>query len=290
MRLSGIARLCLLLAAAAGVFIAGCAAPGRARLPICPGKADVDEALAALAAHAQQAAPFKANGQILLTYHEPDSGKRKRHNIPMQLWFNPPREVYIQGTIAVDPKAVIIGSNQESFWLALRPPEMSSYYIGDWSQIRSVEGLMMSPRVVLEAFGVIADGEPNAGGWSLKNEGPYDILTKRDDAGRLVERIHVYACDYLVRKIEYFDRDQKVAAVAQLGDYKSLTGNFSVPTRVLVTAIGPAKRTDSIDITLNSMSGKKLDERAKKVIFNPPKSEGFERVYSLIDGKWVRER
>ena len=63
-----------------------------------------------------------------------------------------------------------------------------------------------------------------------------------------------------------------------------------MPTRVLVTAIGPAKRTDSIDITLNSMSGKKLDERAKKVIFNPPKSEGFERVYALVDGKWVRQR
>ena len=289
-------RLCLLSAAAAGIFIAGCAAPGRPRLPICPGKASVEEALAALAAHAQQAVPFKANGQILLTYHEPDSGKRKRHNIPIQLWFNPPREVYIQGTIAVDPKAVIIGSNQESFWLALRPKEMSSLYIGDWSEIRSVEGLMMSPRIVLEAFGVIADGEPNAGGWSLKNEGAYDILTKRNEAGRLVERVHVYACDYLVRKIEYFDQSQKVAAVAQLGDYKSLTGSFQVPTRVMVTTTGPAKRTDSIDITLsspsslNSAKGMELIERARKVIFNPPKSEGFERVYALVDGKWVRQR
>ena len=290
MRLSGIARLCLLSAAAAGIFIAGCAAPGRPRLPICPGKANVEEALATLAAHAQQAAPFKANGQILLTYHEPDSGKRKRHNIPMQLWFNPPREVYIQGTIAVDPKAVIIGSNEQSFWLALRPPEVSSYYIGDWSEIRSVEGLMMSPRVVLEAFGIIVDGEPNASGWSLKNEGPFDILTKRDDAGRLVERVHVYACDYLIRKIEFFDRNQKVAAVAQLGDYKPLTGSFQVPTRVLVTTTGPAKRTDSIDITLTSMKGMQFREQVRKLIFNPPTSDGFKHVYTLMDGRWVRQR
>lgn len=290
MRISGIARLCLLLAAAAGVFIAGCAAPGRPRLPICPGKASVEDALAALVAHAQQAAPFKANGQILLTYHEPDSRKEKRHNIPMQLWFNPPREVYIQGTIAVDPKAVIIGSNRESFWLALRPKEMSTFYIGDWSEVRSVEGLMMSPRVVLEAFGIIVDGEPNVGGWSLKNEGPYDILTKRNEAGRLVERVYVYACDYLVRKIEFFDQNQKVAAVAQLGDYKPLTGSFQVPTRVLVTTTGPAKRTDSIDITLTSTKGMEFKEQVRKLIFNPPKSDGFERMYALVDGKWVRQR
>jgi len=289
-RLSGIARLCLLSTAAAGIFIAGCAAPGRPRLPICRGKASVEEALATLTAHAQRAAPFKANGQILLTYHEPDSGKEKRHNIPMQLWFNPPREVYIQGTIAVDPKAVIIGSNEDSFWLALRPTEMSAFYIGDWSQVRSVEGLMMSPRVVLEAFGIIVDGEPNAGGWSLKNEGPYDILTKRNEAGRMVERVYVYACDYLVRKIEYFDQKQKVAATAQLGDYRPLTGSFQVPTRVLVTTTGPAKRTDSIDITLNSPKGMEFAERVRKAIFNPPKAEGFERVYALVDGQWVRQR
>ena len=86
---------------------------------------------------------------------------------------------------------------------------------------------MMSPMVVLEAFGIIMDNEPNEGGWSLKNEGAFDILTKRNEAGRLVKRVHVYACDYLVHKIEYFDDRQKVVAVAELGEYKPVSRELS---------------------------------------------------------------
>jgi len=272
------------------MFIGGCAAPGRPRLPICPGKANVHEALTALAARGQQAVPFRANGQILLTYHEPDSKQPKRHNLPMQLWFDPPWETYIQGTVGVDPKAVIIGSNSGNFWLALRPQEMSSFYLGDWAEARTVEGLMMSPKVVLEAFGIITDSEPNEGGWSLKNEGPFDILTRRDEAGRLVKRVYVYACDYLVSKIEYLDSRQKVVAVAELGEYRPVTDSFRVPTRVRVTAIGAEKRQDSINITVSSTSEKALNERQKSVYFNPPGSDKFERLYVLVDGKWVRRR
>ncbi len=292
MRLRAIASLCLCIAAGA-VFLGGCAAPGRPRLPICPGKANVDEALAALTVHAQQAVPFKANGQILLRYHEPDSKKEKQHNLPTTLLFNPPWETYIQGSIAADARAVIIGSNKESFWLALRPKEMSSFYLGQWTQARTVEGLMMSPMVVLEAFGIIVDNEPNKGGWSLKNEGAFDILTQRNDANRLVKRVYVYACDYLVQKIEYFDDRQRVVAVAELGQYKPVAGSFSVPTRVKVSAIGPTKQQDSIMITLtslNAMKDKPFTEQQKRVFFNPPDPGKFERVYALISGKWVRQR
>jgi hypothetical protein len=289
-RFRTVASLCLFVASAAAIVIGGCAAPGRPQLPICTGKANVEEALAALAAHAQQAVPLKANGQILLTYHEPDSKKPKRHNLPATLLFNPPWETYIQGSIAADQKAVIIGSNKEGFWLALRPKEMSSFYLGEWAQARTVEGLMMSPMVVLEAFGIIVDNEPNKGAWSLKNEGAFDILTRRNETGRLVKRVHVYACDYLVHKIEYFDDRQKVVAVAELGVYKPVAGSFRVPTRVKVSAIGPTKRQDSINITLTSINEKRFTEPQKRAFFNPPDSGKFEHVYALVDGKWVHQR
>jgi hypothetical protein len=275
--------------AVAAMFIAGCAAPGQPRLAVCPGKANVEEALAALAAHAQQAVPFRGNGQILLTYHESGSSKPKRHNLPMSFLFNPPWETYIQGSIAVDPKAVIIGSNKEGFWLALRPKEMNSYYFGQWAQARNIEGLMMSPKVVLEAFGIIQDSEPNAAKWSLKNEGAFDILTERDEAGRLVKRVYVYACDYLVSKIEYFGARQKVVAVAELGKYKLVAGDFRVPTRVVVSTIGPAKRTDSIDITLTSTNPWEVKQKQREVAFNPPDPGKFEYAYTLVDGRWVRQ-
>lgn len=290
MRLRDIASLCLFVASAAAMLVGGCAAPSRPRLAMCPGKASVDEALATLTAHTQQAVPFRANGQILLTYHEPDSKKAKRHNLSMQLWFNPPRDTYIQGNVALDPKAVIIGSNNESFWLALRPKEVSSYYLAKWEDAGSVEGLMMSPKVVLEAFGIRMDNEPNEGSWSLKNEGAFDILTKRDAAGRLVRRLHVYACDYSVQKAEYFDDRQRVVAVAELDEYKPVTESFRVPTRVRVTGIGPSKRRDSIDISLGSTKVMKFNERQKQLIFNPPDADKFEHLYTLVDGRWVRRR
>jgi hypothetical protein len=289
MKARHIGSLRLLVTAAATMYIGGCAAPGRPPLPICPGKASVGEALATLAARAQQAVPFRGNGQILLTYHEPDSSKPKRHNLPMSFLFNPPWETYIQGSIAADPKAVIMGSNKDGFWLTLRPKEMSSYYLGEWTEARNIEGLMMSPKVVLEAFGIIQDNEPNAGRWSLKNEGAFDILAERDGAGRLVKRVYVYACDYLVSKIEYFDSRQKVAAVAELGRYKPVAGSFRVPTRVVVSTIGPAKRTDSIDITLTSTNSWEVKPKQREVFFNAPDSNKFEHRYVLIDGRWVQE-
>jgi hypothetical protein len=290
MRLRHITPLCVVVATTAAILLAGCAAPGRARLPICPGKANAGEALAALAAHAGEAVPFRANGQILVTYHAPDSGKEKRHNLPMTLWFDPPWQTYIQGSIATDPKAVVIGSNEKSFWLALRPQEVSSLYLGNWSQARDVEGLMMSPKVVLEAFGIVTANEPNESRWSLQNQGAFDILTERNAAGRLVKRIHLYACDYTIHEIEYFDEQEKVMAVAALDDYKLLTEGFRVPTKVKATVVGPDKRRDSVNITISSTKPMDFSPRQRAVIFSPPRPEGFEHVYSLEDGRWVSQR
>jgi hypothetical protein len=290
MRLRDVTGSCLLVALAAVIVVGGCAAPKRARLAICPGKANADEALATLAAHARQAVPFRANGEILLAYHEPDSRKVKRHNLSMHLWFNPPRDTYIQGGIGLDPRAVIIGSNDESFWLTLRPKEVSSYYLGRWEDAHTVEGLTMSPKVVLEAFGVTLDEEPNEGSWSLKNEGAFDVLTRQDAAGRQVRRLYVYACDYSIRKAEYFDDRQRVIAVAEFDEYKPVTEGFRVPTRVTVTAVGPSRRQDSIDITLSSVTAKGPNALQKKVFFNPPDADKFEHVFTLVDGRWVRQR
>jgi hypothetical protein len=167
---------------------------------------------------------------------------------------------------------------------------MSGFYLGEWAEARTVEGLMMSPKVVLEAFGIVVGNEPNEGGWSLQNEGAFDILTRRDGAGQAVKRVHVYACDDLVRRIEYFDNRQKIVAVAELGEYASVTESFRVPTRVRVTATGPSGRKDSIDISLSSAKPMQFNQRVRDVIFNPPDSEKFERLYVLVEGRWVRQR
>jgi hypothetical protein len=245
-----------------------------------------------LAVSAGNAVSLRANGQVLLTYHVPDKERPERHNLPMKMWFSPPGDVYIQGSIAVDPRAVVIGSNEERFWLALRPREISSYYIGAWENARDFDGLMMSPRVVLEALGIVAElgDEPNAALWSLKNEGPYDVLTLRDETGRMVKRVHVYACDYVVHKIEYFDRREEMAATAQLRDYEPVAEGFRVPTAIRVVSVRSDGRKDSIDIDIQSTKVMELNERQRQFLFTPPAADRFEHVFRYEEGRWVPER
>ncbi len=216
------------------LVVGGCVTrPPKPKLQVCPGKATVDEALQTLTARAQSAVPVWASGHAVLTYHAPDKKKPERHSLTIVLRFEPPARIYLQGSVTAVPKAVILGSNEEEFWLALRPKEISSYYIGRWQDVRDFEGLVMSPRVVLEAVGIVnvPGTEPNPALWKLENKGPYDILTQRDESGRPVRRLHVYACDYSVREIEYFDRRGKVVAVAQLDGYEPVVPTFQVPTR-----------------------------------------------------------
>lgn len=280
-----ISGLCL------AILLGGCVS-GPERLDVCPGQPSVEAALRALAVSAGNAVSLRANGQALLNYHVPDKAKAERHNLPMQMWFSPPADIYIQGSIAVDPRAMVLGSNEQQFWLALRPREISSYYIGAWENARDFDGLMMSPRVVLEALGIVAEpgDEPNAALWSLESEGPYDILTRRDKTGHIVKRVYVYACDYVAHKIEYFDRRGKVAATAELRDYKTVVDGFRVPTAIRVVSVRPDGRKDSIDIDIQSTKVMELNERQRQFLFTPPAADKFEHVYRYEESRWVPER
>ncbi|OHB68200.1 MAG: hypothetical protein A2Y77_17450 [Planctomycetes bacterium RBG_13_62_9] len=271
------------------ILAGGCVSQPQ-RLAVCPGKATAQEALQTLAARAASAVPLRATGEILLTYHVPDRRKPERHILRgMELRFNPPTELYIQGSVAVDPRAVIVGSNDRQFWLVLRPKEMSSYYLGEWQDVRDFENLVMSPRVVLEAVGIVVEpgAEPNAALWTLENKGPYDILTRRDQAGRIVERVHIYACDYLVHKIEYFDRRGRTVAVADFSEYKPVVEGFPVPTRIQAVSTGPDGRKDSIVMDIASVKPTQFNEKQRQGLFNPPARDRFEHIYRYQDGRWV---
>ncbi len=274
------------------MVIGGCETPPAQNLPICPGKATVDDALQALTARARQAVPVWANGRAVLTYHAPDRRTPERHSLNLLLRFDPPARVYLQGSVTAVERAVILGSNEEEFWLALKPKEISSFYLGRWQDVRDFEGLVMSPRVVLEAVGIInAPGtEPNPTLWKLENKGPYDLLTQRDESGHPVRRLHVYACDYTVREIEYFDRRGTVVAVAQLDGYKPVQKTlFSVPTRISVVSTRPNGRKDSVVMDFSSPWTKPFNEKQQALFRPPPDVDKYEHIYQYENGQWVAE-
>jgi len=284
-------RISALWAVGLGILLAGGCASQPQKLQVCPGKATAAEALQTLATRAQNAVPVWANGQAVLTYHVPNRKKPERHALDIVLRFEPPMRMYIQGNVTAVPKAVVIGSNDEEFWLVLRPKEISSYYRGRWEDVQDFEGLVMSPRVVLEALGLVIEpgAELNAASWTLENKGPYDILTRRDEAGRMVKRVHVYACDYSVHKIEYFDHSGKIVAVAQLSEYEPVVEGFRVPTRIDVVSTRPDGRKDSIVMNIGSVKTKPFTEQQRQGLFSPPDAGRFEHVYHYEDGQWVPE-
>jgi len=280
-------RLYFYFAAAIPILV-GCAPEIRRPLEICPGKGSVAEALSALQLHWQNMVPLKANGQCLLEYYIEGERKPHKEKFSVKLWVNPPVEIYLQGDATLVPKAIILGSNQDEFWLSIRPKEISTYWWGKWSQQVSSETLMINPKTLLEALGIAAvDAESN---WSLSNEGAFDILTKRR-RGVVIKKIYVYSCDYLVRKIEYFDADGQVAGVAELDKYKQVLEGFFVPAGIKIVKHADDNPEESLNITLDLKSIKpaKITDKQQNVLFNRPQPRGIKRLIRIVGGKWIEQ-
>jgi hypothetical protein len=254
---------------------------------ICPGKVSVGESLSLLKAQSENAVPLKADGQCLLQYYNEDK-KLKKENFPVKLWVNPPVEIYMQGDVAFDPKGIILGSNKDEFWLAVRLKEISGYWWGRWSEKNYPEKLMISPRLVLEALeALVVEDE---GSWSLSKEGGFDVLTKREN-GTEVKKIYINTCDYLVRKIEYLGGDDgKVIIVMELDKYSEMSKNFFVPGVIkIVNRASGSNKEDSVQITLSSVKPANFTDKQRERLFIRPQAQGFKQIYEIIDGKIVEQ-
>ena len=255
------------------------------KVRICPGKESAAESLSSLKAQSENAVPLKADGQCLLQYYNEDK-KPKKENFPVKLWVNPPAEIYMQGDVAFDPKGVILGSNKDEFWLAVRLKEVSGYWWGRWSEKNYPEKLMISPRLVLEALGTAAVGGEDS--WSLSKDGAFDVLTKQE-GGVEAKKIYINNCDYLVRKIEYFDGG-RVAVNMELDRYKEISKSFFVPSVVkIVNRASGSNKEDSVQITLSSVKPANFTDKQRERLFIRPQAQGFKQIYEIIDGKIVEQ-
>ena len=270
------------------MILAGCA-PQLKRLPVCPGKSSVSEALSTLKLQAQNIVPLKANGQCLLEYYV--EGKKHKENFPVKLWVNPPVEVYLQGDIAFNPRGLVLGSNEHEFWLSIRPQDISSYWWGLWSEGGYNEKLVISPQIVLEALGIAAVGGDESGekDWSLSKENGFDVLTQSSDEGRPVKKLYIGSCDYLVRRIEYFYTNNEVTVAAELEKYKEVLEGVFVPASVKITTRAGVNRGDSVKITFDSIKQAEFPEKLRNRIFTRPDPQGFKHIYKVVNGRIVEQ-
>lgn len=280
----------LMLSAATVILIlAGCAPKIQKPTEICPGKQSVNEALAALQANSRNIVPFRANGDCYLEYYPEGKTKPSSENlIVQQLWVDPPVNVYLQGDKRPIPRAMILGSNDREFWLAIRPKEISLYAWGQWSDQDFSEGPAINPRTLLEALGIgKIDAEQD---WSLSNKGPYDILAKRE-RGVMTKKIYIFNCDYRVRKIEFFDAKSQAATIAELDRYEEVSEGFWIPALIKVVTYSQSEREKPFTFTLNLRRIRPTDitQQQRNYLFKRRPPEGFKNVVRIVDGEWIDE-
>jgi len=266
------------------LVLVGCGPGPKVPVRVCPGLGASQQSLSRLKLHSESAVSFRGHGHCRLSYHDA-KGKQHKENFAVKLWANPPAEVYMQGDVAFNPKGIVLGSNKNEFWLAIRPKEVSSYWWGRWAEQKELLTLPVSPRILLEAMGV-AEIDPEAH-WSLSNQGPYDVLSSSDPKGRLLRKIYIYCCDYLVRKIEYFDKDGKLVVLAELGSYKQVGKEFSVPGYINVSRVFDDGKKDSVRIKLSSVKQTQFSQKQRQVIFSRPAHRGFAHEFVIIEGERV---
>jgi len=280
-------RLCFYFAASILIF-AGCAPEIQRPVEVVPGKESVAEALSVLKARSKNAVPLLAKGRCVLKFYGEDKKERKESLPMVRVVVSPPVEIYLQGDATLVPKAIVLGSNEREFWLALKPKEISTYWWGQWAQLDSSQVIMISPRTVFEALGIMEiNAEEN---WSLSNEGTFDVLT-RQEQGVVIKRIYISSRDYLIKKIEYFDSNGQTVAYTELGDYKEVSDGFFVPALIKIIAYGQNNDEESlsIDLDLKSIEPKTITEGMQNFYFNRPEPRGFKHVLVNERGKWIEQ-
>ncbi len=268
------------------VIVTGCVPERREPKPVLSIQESAAEALSVLRSRSQHTGPLKANGQCLWQYYS--NGKRRKENFAVKLWVNPPAEVYLQGDVGFNPKGIVLGSNASEFWLLIKP-ELSRYSWGKWSEQDSSSGLMVVPKTLNEALGIVEIIDEKS--WSLSKEGGFDVLVRRNDKGGIAKKMYINRRDYLVRKIEYFDVNGSVLALAELDKYKAVTEDFFVPTVIRIMMYGRDGAEDSDSITLNLKSVKSTDfsDKQRSAFFTLPPTKGYKHFYRIIDGRMIEE-
>jgi hypothetical protein len=266
------------LAAAILVFL-GC---GPRMVPpkgVCPGAESAEKLLSGLNLRAENAVALKANGKCLLRYYA--DGKPQLQSFPVRLWLNPPGQLYLQGDVAFNPRGIVLGSNEDEFWLSIKPG-ISTYWWGKWAEHPNFGAHALSPRILLEVFGIVAlDGDDAAGEWSFSKEDAFDVLAKQNENGDVTKRVHVDSCTGLVWKIEYFDGSGKPVAVSELYKYKEASEGFLVPNVIKIINYGNGDEENSVRIVFDSVKAVELTEKQRRGLFVRPEPKGFKNVKKI---------
>ncbi len=260
---------------AAVLLCGGCVSQRQAVVKICPGAESAEQLLSSLNLHSQRAVTFRANGRCL--WKQSGAGKSNhKESFAVKLWVSPPGRLRFQGDIAFDPKGLVLCANEREYWLAIKPKEISGYWWGQWSQVHGGSDLKISPKILLEAFGIVdIDAKKN---WYLSKEAGFDVLTEIDGDIEL-KKIYASGCTGLVEKIEYFDPKGQIIIVAETDRYREVIEDFFVPASIRIVSRIEGGVEDSFVITLTNIRPADFNVAQQDKLFSRPDIRGFEHIF-----------
>ncbi|MCI0498710.1 MAG: hypothetical protein L0Y36_03380 [Planctomycetales bacterium] len=257
------------------VLLAGCAQPpiepGKL---LCPGKPTLDEAAAMLALQRHNLQPFRAAAECTVSWRDENGKKREEPIRGAVMAFVPDNKLDFLGELVF--KEVRFGTNETEFWLRVKA-ELDTCWWGTRAQAAQCrEGLIVNPDSLVEALGIM-DVTPD---WKMFYRGGCDILSCYD-AGKIKKRIYVNACDYRIKRIEYFDAEQVRKVSVELEDYAVGETGITTPTRIRIASFDRMGQEESaMLIRLKNIRPLPPDQIGKKLFVRPGR-DGYAHVYRL---------
>jgi len=288
-------RIILLIVLAS--VLAGCGPKIKKPEVICAGQADIGAAIAKLSANRANLTSLKAKYNGRYEYWD-ERGKHGPDSITTNIRLEPPGNIYVQGDVSIITRAVLLGSNSDEFWFAMKPKDISRYIWGKWheegtsSSNQCMEKLWLGPAVWFEAMGVITFDANELASWRLRRVRGYDVLERRNSDNVVLKRIHVYNCNYEVRKIEYFDNAGKPIGEATLDKYEPVKGReqWQIPGELEIKLWARDGVSQRLFIKLSSGETDQFTDKQRNVFFSRPSTKGFETVIRITgDCEFVRE-
>lgn len=272
-----IQRAILLLLTGVCLLLTGCQPGVVGPVRACPGKASIDEAVETLLLHRRNLQPLQGRADCIFHYKD-EKGKMKRKEVKaVNVRFIPHTRILFRGNVFGD--VVGFGANHEEFWLRIKP-DMDSYWWGTRAQAANCsEALLINPYNVIEALGTVEITTD----WQLSYEAGYDIFTLSDTEGTPVKRVYADACDYLLRRIEYFDNEGLLKASAELNDYTTGEHGLVVPTLIDVSHYQLGIPEGRVEIQLKHLRPFEPNEKQLRYLFQRPERDGFGFMYRLDD-------
>ena len=260
--------------------LTGCQPPPRT-IPdaqrLCPSMGSIEEAAEAINERSSKSLSLRSDVSRCTIKYYTKQGRQDSSRCTLHLRTFPPDRLYFMCE-DLGIKILIAGTNPDDFWFCLKPREINAYWQGKRADLAGCAAAMwFSPGNLLEAFGVVRIDR----NWTLAGEGNFDIVTRTRPDGSAMKKIYIDRCDYLVGRIEYFDRDGVLTSDMVMTDYFSVEEGMQIPARVRITSYAPDGRNTDIEIALKNVKLFMPTEQQLNGLFAPPGRKGYEHVYEL---------